>query len=178
MISDHVHAQSSVATSLAVSKSYRFRSKDWPVPLRCRPRDIPFHLERVGVATATNATKRMATGTTFRRCLTHTPKLHPQAIEYDSPTDDQYALMASRHAMVSERRTQRSRVELLIEQPVLCEFVLPGRYSAVARVLIETEYWIAHKRWSETIDTTDWFCTDRTCPMMVGDICCTETQPT
>ncbi|MGA1438164.1 MAG: SGNH hydrolase domain-containing protein, partial [Ilumatobacteraceae bacterium] len=35
---------------------------------------------------------------------------------------------------------------------------------------IDIEYAIATTRSMEFIDTTDWFCTETTCPMMIGDI--------
>ncbi|MEC7383615.1 MAG: hypothetical protein VXX66_07525 [Actinomycetota bacterium] len=56
--------------------------------------------------------------------------------------------------------------------------MLDGRDMAVARDLIEIGYSIAHKRWSETIGTTGWFCTERTSRKTAGNICCSGTQPT
>gem|GEM_PF-6531138 len=48
--------------------------------------------------------------------------------------------------------------------------MLDGRDTAVARDLIEIGYSIAHKRWSETIGTTGWFCTERTSRKTAGNI--------
>jgi hypothetical protein len=45
-----------------------------------------------------------------------------------------------------------------------------SRDAAIVQDRIEIEYSIATQRSLEFIDTTDWFCTDRTCPVMVGDI--------
>ena len=44
------------------------------------------------------------------------------------------------------------------------------RSAAVSQDRIDIEYSIATQRSLEFIDTTDWFCTASTCPMMVGDI--------
>jgi len=44
------------------------------------------------------------------------------------------------------------------------------RSAAVSQDRIDIEYSIATQRSLEFIDTTDWFCTTSTCPMMVGDI--------
>ena len=44
------------------------------------------------------------------------------------------------------------------------------RSAAVSQDRIDIEYSIATQRSLEFIDTTDWFCTASTCPMMIGDI--------
>lgn len=44
------------------------------------------------------------------------------------------------------------------------------RSAAVSQDRIDIEYSIATQRSIEFIDTTDWFCTASTCPMMIGDI--------
>ena len=44
------------------------------------------------------------------------------------------------------------------------------REAAMSTDRIDIEYAIATTRSMEFIDTTDWFCTDSTCPMMIGDI--------
>ena len=44
------------------------------------------------------------------------------------------------------------------------------RSAAVSQDRIDIEYSIATQRSLEFIDTTDWFCTSSTCPMMIGDI--------
>jgi len=44
------------------------------------------------------------------------------------------------------------------------------RSAAISQDRIDIEYSIATQRSLEFIDTTDWFCTASTCPMMIGDI--------
>jgi peptidoglycan/LPS O-acetylase OafA/YrhL len=44
------------------------------------------------------------------------------------------------------------------------------RSAAISEDRVDIEYSIATQRSLEFIDTTDWFCTASTCPMMIGDI--------
>ena len=44
------------------------------------------------------------------------------------------------------------------------------RSAAVSQDRIDIEYSIATQRSIEIVDTTDWFCTENICPMMIGDI--------
>ena len=86
-------------------------------------------------------------------------------------TVDRVAPLTSRLVMLGDNPNARDLPSNCLSSNLFSASVCSNsREAAIVQDRIEIEYSIATQRSLEFIDTTDWFCTERTCPMMVGDI--------
>ena len=86
-------------------------------------------------------------------------------------TVDRVIAVTSRLVMLGDNPNARDLPSNCLSRNLFSASVCSNtRSAAVSQDRIDIEYSIATQRSIEFIDTTDWFCTENICPMMIGDI--------